>query len=100
MMRAVIFVVAFLVAGLLSSAGMQLLAERAQLLNSVLMSLVVALGSGFLAWVAFRSWRRTLPLLCATAMGICSGTAGVGGVLLLSHFLGGLVHSGISSAPR
>ena len=81
-------------AGLLSCAAMRVVMDRFDSVFSISAGLFAALGGGFLAWLAFRFWRRSLPLLCAVAMGLCSGVAGAGGIVLMIRFLTALAPAG------
>jgi len=76
---------------------MRVVMDQSEFLYSVSAALLTAFGGGFLAWLTFRFWRHSLPLLCAAAMGLCSGVAGSGGIVLLMHFLNALMPGGITS---
>ena len=93
-LRWILYVLAFVAAGLLSCAAMRVVMDRFDSVFSISAGLFAALGGGFLAWLAFRFWRRSLPLLCAVAMGLCSGVAGAGGIVLMIRFLTALAPAG------
>src|SRR5438105_2702636 len=91
----------FIGAGFLGAAAMRLLLERYEFLFSLSGALLVSLGGGFFAWVAFHTWRRLHPLLCAAAMGLFSGIAGGGVAVLLGSVLTLLTPAGgITSTIR
>jgi len=100
-LRWIPYVLTFVAAGLLSCAAMRVVMDRFDFFFSLSAGLLAALGGGFLAWLAFRFWRHSLPLLCATAMGLCSGVAGVGGLVLMMRLLTALAPvGGITSTIR
>src|SRR5437764_10501377 len=91
----------FLGAGFGSCAGMRSLLDRYEFLHTPPAAVLVTLGAGFFAWVAWRVWRYGHPWLCAGAMGFLSGVAGAGGVMLLVDLLTALMPAGgITSTIR
>jgi hypothetical protein len=85
---------AFLGAGLASSAVMRLLLDRCESMGALPTAFLFALGGGFVAWIAFRILRQQHLLLCAAIMGLCSGVAGAGGVVLLGQLFSALSPAG------
>jgi hypothetical protein len=75
--------------------------DRFDSASSISLGLLAALGGGFLAWLPFHFWRDSHLLLCAIAMGLCSGVAGAGGIILMVRILTALMPAGgITSTIR
>ncbi len=81
----------FLVTGSASSILMKRVLVLWEFLFSWSGGFALALGGGFLAWLAFHYSRRCYPFLGAGVIGLCCGIAGAGSFVLFLKFVGALM---------